>query len=245
MTRKMQSLRFEIGTHLIGQHMLGFNLRSLPACSRIVYAIHVRGRPLYKIEQQVMMYISIYVVEDIETYMCTGCRSLKDNNSQRNYGIVPTVRIRNGTFIDDPENHRRVHYYQLKSTARSLIRREVITECNSLRRKTSYEPTGHIRRNIMASISKPDYGNYIYFTIHKLVVIHYFILNHLLYTIFNLLKRAIMATLAVGYDAGLDTLHRTIQHNRINPIQPLVIGNIQHNPKFLNCLVIEKEVPKH
>uniref|UniRef100_A0A1I7WAL5 PARP catalytic domain-containing protein n=1 Tax=Heterorhabditis bacteriophora TaxID=37862 RepID=A0A1I7WAL5_HETBA len=75
-----------------------------------------------------------------------GCRCLKDNNRQGNYGFVPTVRVRNGTFIDDPENPRRVHYYQPKSTARSLVRREVITECNSLRRKTTYETVVYVRK---------------------------------------------------------------------------------------------------
>uniref|UniRef100_A0A1I7X593 Recombinase domain-containing protein n=1 Tax=Heterorhabditis bacteriophora TaxID=37862 RepID=A0A1I7X593_HETBA len=70
-----------------------------------------------------------------------------------------TVRVLNGAFIDDPKNPRWINYCQPKSATRALIRREVIVECNSLRKKTNYETTGHIRRKIMASIIKPDYGN--------------------------------------------------------------------------------------
>uniref|UniRef100_A0A1I7XT61 CTF/NF-I domain-containing protein n=1 Tax=Heterorhabditis bacteriophora TaxID=37862 RepID=A0A1I7XT61_HETBA len=112
---------------------------------------------------------------DIETYICTGCRSLKDKNPQGNYGVVPTVRILNGTFIDVPENPRRVHYCQPKSATRALIHRK---------------------------------------------------------TILNLLKRVMMKTLAVGYGADSDTLRRTIQHNRVKPIQPLVMGNMQFVSTF-------------
>uniref|UniRef100_A0A1I7W7I5 Recombinase domain-containing protein n=1 Tax=Heterorhabditis bacteriophora TaxID=37862 RepID=A0A1I7W7I5_HETBA len=90
----------------------------------------------------------------IEIYRC---RSLKDKNRQGNYGVVPTVHVLNSAFIDNPKNARRVHYCQPKSAARLLICREVIAEYNIFRRKTSCETTGHIRRNIMASISKPDY----------------------------------------------------------------------------------------
>uniref|UniRef100_A0A1I7X493 Glutaredoxin domain-containing protein n=1 Tax=Heterorhabditis bacteriophora TaxID=37862 RepID=A0A1I7X493_HETBA len=46
---------------------------------------------------------------DIETYICTECRGLKDKIRQVNYGVVPTVRVLNGALIDDPENPRWVH----------------------------------------------------------------------------------------------------------------------------------------
>uniref|UniRef100_A0A1I7XNA6 HTH psq-type domain-containing protein n=1 Tax=Heterorhabditis bacteriophora TaxID=37862 RepID=A0A1I7XNA6_HETBA len=133
----------------------------------------------------------------------TRCRSLKDKNRQGNYGVVPTVRVLNSAFIADPENPRRVHYCQPKSAARALIYRDVITACNSFRRKTSCETTGHIRRNIMASISKPDYDDFE-----------------------PAEKRVLMETLAVEYGAGLDTLRRTIQRNRVKSIPSLVMGNI-------------------
>uniref|UniRef100_A0A1I7XGT0 Bestrophin homolog n=1 Tax=Heterorhabditis bacteriophora TaxID=37862 RepID=A0A1I7XGT0_HETBA len=153
----------------------------------------------------------------IETYICTRCCGLKDKIRQVNYGVVPTVRVLNGAFIDDPENPRGVHYSQPKSAARALIPREVITECNSLRRGTSYETTDHIRRNIMASISKLDYDDFE-----------------------PAEKRATMGILAVGYGASLDTLRRTIQRNRVNPIQPLVMGNIDAS-KY-RCVTDEEDL---
>uniref|UniRef100_A0A1I7XPS1 MULE domain-containing protein n=1 Tax=Heterorhabditis bacteriophora TaxID=37862 RepID=A0A1I7XPS1_HETBA len=196
----MEPQRVRIGTLLIGQRALELNFRSLSASliEIYLYLIPPKRDTCFKLS-----YLNKSKAGVIETYICIGCRSLKDKNRQGNYGVVPTVHVLNSAFIDNPKNARRVHYCQPKSAARLLICREVIAEYNIFRRKTSCETTGHIRRNIMASISKPDYDDFE-----------------------PAEKRVLMETLAVEYGAGLDTLRRTIQRNRVKSIPSLVMGNI-------------------
>uniref|UniRef100_A0A1I7XPP6 BRO1 domain-containing protein n=1 Tax=Heterorhabditis bacteriophora TaxID=37862 RepID=A0A1I7XPP6_HETBA len=78
---------------------------------------------------------------------------------------------------------------------------EVIAECNNVRKNFANMTTSHVRRSLMASISKPEYDD-----------------------LGPVEKRAMMETLTTGCGSGQDTVHRTIQRNKSRDPQPIVFG---------------------
>ncbi|KAK6017415.1 hypothetical protein OSTOST_17066, partial [Ostertagia ostertagi] len=66
-------------------------------------------------------------------YMCCACRALKTSDRTNHPGPIPTVHIRDGSFVTDPLNPRQPHYCQPRSTPRALARRLLIERCNEIR----------------------------------------------------------------------------------------------------------------
>ncbi|WKX98789.1 hypothetical protein Q1695_014015 [Nippostrongylus brasiliensis] len=96
----------------------------------------------------------------IASYVCTGCRALKDRAPQI-YGVVPTVRVMDGYFITDPSCTEHPHFCEPRNFPRSMMRREIIAKFNQIRENIGDGGTPEeVEEDLLQAINKPEYAHF-------------------------------------------------------------------------------------
>ncbi|ETN71238.1 hypothetical protein RB195_008213 [Necator americanus] len=97
---------------------------------------------------------------DIASYVCTACRALKDR-APRLYGVVPTVRVQNGYFVNDPTRTEHPHFCEPRNYPRSMMRREIIAKFNQIRENLDDAGTPEeVEEDLLQAINKPEYAHF-------------------------------------------------------------------------------------
>ncbi|RCN38833.1 hypothetical protein ANCCAN_15240 [Ancylostoma caninum] len=97
---------------------------------------------------------------NVASYVCTACRALKDR-APRLYGIVPTVRVQNGYFVNDPTCTDHPHFCEPRNYPRSMMRREIIAKFNQIRENLDDAGTPEeVEEDLLQAINKPEYAHF-------------------------------------------------------------------------------------
>ncbi|WKY04183.1 hypothetical protein Q1695_005285 [Nippostrongylus brasiliensis] len=95
-----------------------------------------------------------------KTYICCGCRALKDALPGTYRSPIPYCRIRSGNFITDPANPVNPHFCEPRSNPRARMRRVVLRKCNELRQSHSRRPTSVVVQELVQEVAGPEFDDY-------------------------------------------------------------------------------------
>ncbi|WKY04369.1 hypothetical protein Q1695_005402 [Nippostrongylus brasiliensis] len=155
-----------------------------------------------------------------KTYICCGCRALKDALPQTYTQPIPSCHIRGDQFITDPANPARPHYCVPRSTPRAVMRRIVIGKCNELRGSHERRPTSVVVQELVQEVASPSYSHYPAPE-----------------------RRAMIEQLTCPSQRGAENLSRTLRRNIRRGQQLAVPGAL--NPALCRCSADDEQFILH
>ncbi|WKX99108.1 hypothetical protein Q1695_014187 [Nippostrongylus brasiliensis] len=155
-----------------------------------------------------------------KTYICCGCRALKNARPQQYTDPIPSCRIKGGNFITDPAHPARPHFCEPRNTPRATMRRIIIAKCNDLRESKSRRPTSVIVQELIQQVSSPRFQDYP-----------------------DTERREMVTHLSCPTERGADNLNRNIRRNIRRGQQDVVPGALDRT--LCRCAADGKEFILH
>ncbi|EYC26279.1 hypothetical protein Y032_0010g1062 [Ancylostoma ceylanicum] len=96
--------------------------------------------------------------QQTKTYICCGCKSMKDRDCSRYDEPIPSCRIKDGYFITNLAFPFRRHYCEAKSLLRTTMRRTIIKKSNELRSLPSRQLVTEVIHDLAEEGSHERFG---------------------------------------------------------------------------------------